>query len=164
MWGSLPFVDSLPDLSGHQRLPVLVVQGSRNAIIQVFATEELTKQFWQRLPENTAKLMVAGGTHSGFANQRKKRVLFPTRSNTVKQFKRQSIFYKRSNILVLYHTVLLDHGVRFKIDSDQSLSLGLLVKDENHVVQAVVRIFVTKAIFILQSRQHVDLFRNIVPW
>jgi fermentation-respiration switch protein FrsA (DUF1100 family) len=68
MWGSAPFIDYLPDLSGHQRLPVLVVQGSRDAIIQAFGTEELTKQFWQRLPEDTAELVLDGGTHSGFAN------------------------------------------------------------------------------------------------
>jgi fermentation-respiration switch protein FrsA (DUF1100 family) len=68
MWGSAPFIDYLPDLSGHQRLPVLVVQGSRDAIIQAFSTEELTKQFWQRLPEDSAELVLDGGTHSGFAN------------------------------------------------------------------------------------------------
>lgn len=68
MWGSAPFIDYLPDLSGQQRLPILVVQGSRDAIIDAFGTEELTKQFWQRLPKDTAELMVAGGTHSGFAN------------------------------------------------------------------------------------------------
>jgi hypothetical protein len=61
-----------------------------------------------------------------------------------------------------YFIILLDHSVRFKINSDQSLGVGLLVKDENHV--AVVRIFVTKAILILQSGQHVDPFRNIVLW
>jgi hypothetical protein len=63
---------------------------------------------------------------------------------------------------LVYFIMLLDHGVRFKINSDQSLSLGLLVKYENRVV--VVRIVVTKAIFILQSRQHVDSFRDIGPW
>jgi alpha-beta hydrolase superfamily lysophospholipase len=68
MWGSAPFIDYLPDLSGHQRLPILVVQGSRDAIIRAFGTEELTKQFWQRLPEDTAELVLDGGTHSGFAN------------------------------------------------------------------------------------------------
>jgi predicted Rdx family selenoprotein len=68
MWGSAPFVDYLPDLSGHQRLPILVVQGSRDAIIEAFSTVELTKEFWQRLPEDTAEQVVAGGTHSGFAD------------------------------------------------------------------------------------------------
>jgi pimeloyl-ACP methyl ester carboxylesterase len=68
MWGSAPFIDYLPDLSGQQRLPILVVQGSRDVIIQAFGTEELTKLFWQRLPEDSAELVLAGGTHSGFAN------------------------------------------------------------------------------------------------
>jgi alpha-beta hydrolase superfamily lysophospholipase len=68
MWAVAPFMKMLPDLSGHQRLPLLVVQGSRDDIIETFATEELTKQFWQRLPEDAAEVVVAGGTHSGFAN------------------------------------------------------------------------------------------------
>jgi hypothetical protein len=68
MWAAAPFIDYLPDLSGRQRLPVLVVQGLSDGVIQAFATEELTKQFWQRLPEDTAELLVPGGTHSGFAN------------------------------------------------------------------------------------------------
>jgi alpha-beta hydrolase superfamily lysophospholipase len=68
LWAVAPFIGFLPDLSGHQRLPVLVVQGSRDDIIETFATEELTKQFWQRLPEDAAEVVVVGGTHSGFAN------------------------------------------------------------------------------------------------
>jgi predicted Rdx family selenoprotein len=68
MWAVIPIIEMLPDLSGHQRLPVLVVQGSRDYAIETFATEELTKQFWQRLPEDAAEVVVAGGTHSGFTN------------------------------------------------------------------------------------------------
>lgn len=68
MWGSAPFVDYLPDLSGNDRLPVLVVQGSKDGIIEAFATKDLTKQFWERLPKDTAEHVLEGGTHSGFAN------------------------------------------------------------------------------------------------
>jgi len=68
LWGVAPFLDYLPDLSGHQILPVLVVQASNDGIVEAFATEELTKQFWERLPKDTAELVIKGGTHSGFAN------------------------------------------------------------------------------------------------
>jgi hypothetical protein len=60
------------------------------------------------------------------------------------------------------HDRLLDHSVRFKINRDQSLGPGLLVKDENHV--AGLRILVTKAVLILQSGQHVAPIRKIVSW
>jgi hypothetical protein len=68
VWALTPFIDNLPDLSAHQRLPVLVVQESKDVVTETFATEKLTKKIWQRLPEDAVELVVAGGTHSGFAN------------------------------------------------------------------------------------------------
>jgi hypothetical protein len=52
--------------------------------------------------------------------------------------------------------------MRFKINRDQSLIPGLIVKDKNHV--AGLRIIVTKAVLILQSGQNVAPIRKIVSW
>lgn len=77
MWGSAPFVDYVADdLKGStdgtavldNSIHVLVVQASKDFLVNQVATPELTVAFWEKLPPNARKHEVFGGTHAGFAD------------------------------------------------------------------------------------------------
>jgi Alpha/beta hydrolase family len=68
LWGSAPFVDFMGDLSCETNLPVLVVQASKDLVIETFATPEMTRRYWSLLPKTTVRHEIQDGTHSGFAN------------------------------------------------------------------------------------------------
>jgi Alpha/beta hydrolase family len=67
MWGSAPFVDFMADISATE-IRVLVVQATKDMIIDMFATPEATRRFWELLPASTARHDIVDGTHSGFGN------------------------------------------------------------------------------------------------
>ena len=74
LWGSAPFLDYMGNLSDitaddNDGLRVLVVQGTKDQVIQCFCTPEMILEYWKRLPASTTKLHeIIGGTHQGFGN------------------------------------------------------------------------------------------------
>jgi alpha-beta hydrolase superfamily lysophospholipase len=76
LWGSAPFLEYMGHLSHRDNnnhdddvLCVLVVQGSKDQIIQRYCTPEMIKEYWNRLPTSTTTLHeITGGTHHGFGN------------------------------------------------------------------------------------------------
>ncbi len=74
LWGSAPFLDYMGDVSNmttthHGPLQVLVVQGTRDDIIQRYCTLEMIEEYWRRLPPATTTIHeIVGGTHHGFGN------------------------------------------------------------------------------------------------
>jgi Alpha/beta hydrolase family len=68
LWGSSPFVVFMGDLSCETDIPVLVVQASKDLVIDSFATPEMTRRYWSLLPKTTVRHEIQDGTHSGFAN------------------------------------------------------------------------------------------------
>jgi hypothetical protein len=76
LWGSAPFLDYMENLShvnddnnNKRSLNVLVVQGTKDDIIQRFCTPEMVQEYWNRLPTSTTTLYeIIGGTHHGFGN------------------------------------------------------------------------------------------------
>jgi hypothetical protein len=76
LWGSAPFLDYMENLSHlndnnniSKSLNVLVVQGTKDDIIQRYCTPEMVQEYWNRLPTSTTTLYeIIGGTHHGFGN------------------------------------------------------------------------------------------------
>ena len=77
LWGSAPFLDYMGDLSNmttttttHRGpLRVLVVQGTRDDIIQRYCTREMIEEYGRRLPPSTTTIHeIVGGTHHGFGH------------------------------------------------------------------------------------------------
>lgn len=67
LWGSGPFVDLMEDIS-ETNIRVLVVQATKDMIINMFATPKAIKRFWELLPASTLRHDIVDGTHSGFGN------------------------------------------------------------------------------------------------
>ena len=71
LWGSAPFLEYMGNLSHMEQdeLRVLVVQGTKDQIIQCYCTPEMEEEYWNRLPTSTTTLHeIIGGTHHGFGN------------------------------------------------------------------------------------------------
>jgi pimeloyl-ACP methyl ester carboxylesterase len=68
MWAVPPFIEWQADLSNSPaKKNVLVVQGSKDWVVETFSTPETTEIFWNRLPM-AQKHVIPNGTHSGFAS------------------------------------------------------------------------------------------------
>lgn len=67
MWGSAPFVNWMDDIS-ETDIRVLVVQATNDMIIEMYATPDATRRFWELLPASTKRHVIVDGTHSGFGN------------------------------------------------------------------------------------------------
>ena len=74
LWGSAPFLDYMGHIAHMDQdllllLRVLVVQGTKDEIIQCYCTPEMVQEYWNRLPPSTTTLHeIIGGTHHGFGN------------------------------------------------------------------------------------------------
>ena len=70
MLAAAPFLNAMGDLSECTSCQVQVIQGSKDSVIETFATPELTKEFWTRLPRGSDDtcVIIQGATHSGFAD------------------------------------------------------------------------------------------------
>jgi hypothetical protein len=69
-WATAPFLDYVPDLSQADDMHVLVVQATKDLVVETFSTPETTIEFWKRLPATTTRVYIKGGTHAGFASYR----------------------------------------------------------------------------------------------
>jgi hypothetical protein len=68
MWGSVPFLDYMGNLSQADNIRVLVVQGTNDVVLEMFSTPETIQKFWDCLPKSTVKYEIVGGTHGGFGH------------------------------------------------------------------------------------------------
>jgi Alpha/beta hydrolase family len=68
LWGSVPFLNYMGDLSHLNSVRVFVVQASKDIIMKIFCTPEAIQEFWNRLPKSTVTFEIIDGSHSGFGS------------------------------------------------------------------------------------------------
>lgn len=68
LWGSVPFLNYLEDISHLNSVRVLFVHASKDIIMKMFSTPESIQEFWNHLPKSTERYEIVDGTHAGFGN------------------------------------------------------------------------------------------------